>query len=300
MRTRNPLLVASIGLLVFGATAVLSPTAVGDPFLGQGVAPDCAAPVCSDDVADMTLAAGENAAYANGDYSGLQLRTLPAPQVVGSGAFAQAAELVGASGEVVAVVTVVTAPGSTAAEPVTVDPGNVRGRTTFSGSRVADSNMVFPMLELADGALRARAVRWGDWDGPVQMQLAVIPIIAIDDSMTVTAQEADFVAIPEEYVYDPQLGPLNDYCTVSPDSYVNGSREADFRGPCAHHDLCYASVSAADQRRDVCNPIFQDRLKTNCSYATRGDGSYGRAVFTGGCFATVWAYRTAVDAWTWV
>ena len=43
-----------------------------------------------------------------------------------------------------------------------------------------------------------------------------------------------FVAVPARYEYNPRQGSLHDYCTHAPDSWDR----ADFRGPCANHDLC--------------------------------------------------------------
>ena len=59
--------------------------------------------------------------------------------------------------------------------------------------------------------------------------LALVPSV-------VSATVYPFVAVPSRYVYDPSKGSLHDYCTKSPDSWGR----ADFRGPCANHDLCYA------------------------------------------------------------
>src|SRR4051812_23740389 len=46
------------------------------------------------------------------------------------------------------------------------------------------------------------------------------------------------VGIPANYQYDPRRGPRHDYCT-SPARQSFG--DANFRGPCARHDMCYDS-----------------------------------------------------------
>ncbi|HVW33453.1 MAG TPA: hypothetical protein VHL53_13010 [Acidimicrobiia bacterium] len=69
-----------------------------------------------------------------------------------------------------------------------------------------------------------------------------------------------FVAVPARYVYDPSRGSLHDYCTKSPDSWGR----ADFRGPCANHDLCYE-----DHRRGkaACDDGLERDLRLNCGVA---------------------------------
>lgn len=68
---------------------------------------------------------------------------------------------------------------------------------------------------------------------------------------------APMYGIPSHYIYNPSLGSLHDYCTSSPDSYF----DADFRGPCASHDLCY---QAAGDRSVACDDALWVRLTGNC------------------------------------
>ncbi|GAB6897639.1 phospholipase A2 [Kineosporia succinea] len=79
-------------------------------------------------------------------------------------------------------------------------------------------------------------------------------------SRGVTPLAATFVSVPSDYVYNPDLGSLHDYCTSSPDSF--GS--ADFRGPCARHDLCY---EAPGDHKAACDSALKSDLVTNCNYA---------------------------------
>ncbi|MFI6761829.1 hypothetical protein ACIBF5_22080 [Micromonospora sp. NPDC050417] len=71
---------------------------------------------------------------------------------------------------------------------------------------------------------------------------------------------ASLVTVPSNYVYDPSRGSLHDYCTSSPDSYLF----ADFRGPCARHDLCY---EAPGNHKSACDNTFFSHLVNNCDYA---------------------------------
>jgi hypothetical protein len=75
------------------------------------------------------------------------------------------------------------------------------------------------------------------------------------------------VTVPAEYVYDPSLGYLHDYCTFSPDEFpAPAAPNADFRGPCARHDLCYAG--STDQF--VCDNALRKDMYTNCDYYYSG------------------------------
>jgi hypothetical protein len=71
------------------------------------------------------------------------------------------------------------------------------------------------------------------------------------------------VTVPSNYVYNPALGYLHDYCTDSPDEFpAPAAPNADFRGPCARHDLCYAG--STDQF--VCDNALRKDMYTNCTY----------------------------------
>ena len=77
------------------------------------------------------------------------------------------------------------------------------------------------------------------------------------------------VPIPSRYNYDPNAGSLRDYCTKSPDYfYVTGDApNADFRGPCARHDICYFDVDnsgGGSARYADCNRRLKDELLTVC------------------------------------
>ncbi|GIF12835.1 RHS repeat-associated core domain-containing protein [Actinoplanes teichomyceticus] len=71
------------------------------------------------------------------------------------------------------------------------------------------------------------------------------------------------VTVPALYIYKPSLGSLHDFCTKAPDSYFR----ANFRGPCARHDMCYERPG---KRKAYCDSTFHSHLMNNCRYA------YGR------------------------
>ncbi len=77
---------------------------------------------------------------------------------------------------------------------------------------------------------------------------------------TAAASRISKVTVPSNYVYNPRKGSLHDYCTSSPDSYLS----ADFRGPCARHDLCYAKPG---NHKKACDATLDVQLSQNCAYA---------------------------------
>ncbi|GAA1617061.1 phospholipase A2 [Actinoplanes couchii] len=91
------------------------------------------------------------------------------------------------------------------------------------------------------------------------------------------------VTVPSNYVYNPALGSLHDYCTSSPDSYL----AADFRGPCARHDLCY---DAPGDNKLNCDNKLYEHLGTNCTYAYPTNGTLRNTCL--GVAATYWAAVT--------
>lgn len=124
------------------------------------------------------------------------------------------------------------------------------------------------------------------------------------------------VTVPVDYVYDPdclrmQPGdvcerlsgypPRHDYCTGVPNHYpvigISG-RQADFRGPCARHDMCYDSYpnSAPDYKkssgkRDICDPVFRQELDLNC------EDEFGGTLWIvnrGWCYARAYEYYLGV------
>ncbi|GAB2756078.1 hypothetical protein [Amycolatopsis magusensis] len=84
-----------------------------------------------------------------------------------------------------------------------------------------------------------------------------------------SAQAASFVPVPSGYVYDTSRGAWHDYCTWSPDKpVVPPWGQVDFRGPCAHHDMCEEAGGANTLR---CDRLFFDKMHQQCEY-TFGTG----------------------------
>ena len=80
------------------------------------------------------------------------------------------------------------------------------------------------------------------------------------------------VTIPSNYVYDPALGSLHDYCTRSYDVLPVENRQlvksqVDNRGACARHDLCYEG----DESKRSCDTAFYHDLLRQCDYTFGGD-----------------------------
>jgi hypothetical protein len=94
-------------------------------------------------------------------------------------------------------------------------------------------------------------------------QVSASPERASSDTSVSRLLDGDFVGVPDGYVYDPSLGALNDYCTSSPDEFPAPLADnADFRGPCARHDICYGS--GADQFG--CDNALWSDMVTNCEF----------------------------------
>jgi hypothetical protein len=96
------------------------------------------------------------------------------------------------------------------------------------------------------------------------------------------------VTVPSNYIYNPKLGSLHDYCTSSPDEFPNPiGANADFRGPCARHDLCYGS--STDKK--VCDANLLRDMRTNCEYYYSWYNPVRQS-----CYNTAYIYFLAVVA----
>ncbi|MDN6441644.1 MAG: phospholipase [Acidipropionibacterium jensenii] len=102
------------------------------------------------------------------------------------------------------------------------------------------------------------------------------------NAYSVTPQrENNGVTIPSNYIYDPNRGSLHDYCTLSPDYLGN----ADFRGACARHDICYEALKRG-QKHHACNVAFKNNLYRVCN---------GLAYGVTACKAAANVYYSAVE-----
>jgi hypothetical protein len=119
-----------------------------------------------------------------------------------------------------------------------------------------------------------------------ETQLDSTDVVDAEDSDLIA--QAAFVGVPSNYVYAPSRGPLHDYCTKSPDEFPNPvGKNANFRGPCARHDLCLEGGTA----RRTCDSRLRTDLQTNCK-ATYGRLNPARSA----CLDTAVIYWAAVTA----
>lgn len=92
--------------------------------------------------------------------------------------------------------------------------------------------------------------------------LSLGSLVIITGSPAEAAPGAGHVSIPSGYKYNlnhPRRS-LHDYCTKSPDAFF----AANFRGPCARHDMCF---EAAKKTRQKCNNEFWSHLNQECTHA---------------------------------
>lgn len=121
---------------------------------------------------------------------------------------------------------------------------------------------------------------------------ATFPVV-IDPIYTAVTQPGmmstmAFVGVPSNYVYNPSLGTLNDYCSYSPDEYPSPvGANANFRGPCARHDQCYGGGVTSKLTCD--NRLFAD-MKSNCEHFYKSSFDPNRL----GCLTTAEVYWLAV------
>ena len=117
---------------------------------------------------------------------------------------------------------------------------------------------------------------------------AVVALVTLSIGPGRASAASPFVGIPSSYVYNPRLGTLHDYCTHSPDQFPNpAGRNADFRGPCARHDLCLGGRTA----RPTCNARLRADMRTNCRHSYGLLNPARRA-----CYRTADLYWAAVTA----
>ena len=98
--------------------------------------------------------------------------------------------------------------------------------------------------------------------------LAVIALAAamVFAAGVAPASAADYVSVPDRYVYNPGTSyqtTLHDYCTKSPDEFSAPGTNANFRGPCARHDLC---IMERNVSRSTCDSRFRSNLLQQCEH----------------------------------
>lgn len=102
------------------------------------------------------------------------------------------------------------------------------------------------------------------------------------------------VVVPKSYCYDPQTTNhrgWHDYCTHSPDQYSSILGNADFRGPCARHDMCLQGSHSHSK----CDGPLLDNLKQNCKqrFSWHNPARYS-------CEEVAYTYYLAIKAYTLV
>ena len=82
-------------------------------------------------------------------------------------------------------------------------------------------------------------------------------------SLVLAAKRPAKVTVPARYVYKPKLGARHDYCTAAPDEFpAPHAANADFRGPCARHDLCYDGSAS----KRSCDRALRRNMFRNCEH----------------------------------
>ena len=81
-------------------------------------------------------------------------------------------------------------------------------------------------------------------------------------------------------IYNPKLGSLHDYCTKSPDQFPAPGVNADFKGACAIHDMCYEKNDGNASGMRNCDSNFRNNLITVCEnvYTSGADPRRGKCI----------------------
>jgi hypothetical protein len=146
-------------------------------------------------------------------------------------------------------------------------------------------NTLLPSTYRIDGSTLVQTVDFTSADFPV-----VIDPIYSAPSPSNSIGVLRFVGVPPHYVYNTDLGLLHDYCSYSPDEFPSATGEnANFRGTCARHDLCYGGGTVSkvvyDSRlnadmRDNCNHFYTSGWDPNLAACLATAQVYWAAVVT--------------------
>lgn len=95
-----------------------------------------------------------------------------------------------------------------------------------------------------------------------------------------TEEDRGGVEVPDGYIYNPKLGSLHDYCTKSPDQFPAPGVNADFKGACAIHDMCYGKNDGNASGMRNCDSNFRNNLITVCEnvYTSGADPRRGKCI----------------------
>ncbi len=155
------------------------------------------------------------------------------------------------------------------------------------------SGQSLPSYYRIEGNSLVQVVDTSDAMGDVTVLLQYTGVSAETTGVSAKA----YVGIPSNYVYNlnhPRKT-LHDYCTKSPDEFPNPvGTNANFRGPCARHDMCFEQKQASQY---TCNNRLWSNLVSNCEYYYAWYNPTRQA-----CINTANVYWVAVTAntiWPW-
>lgn len=130
--------------------------------------------------------------------------------------------------------------------------------------------------------------------GLLALAAPLVSATAADAAPAVAASvssSAHHITIPSNYVYAPHTrnSPrLHDYCSDSPDWFPAPGRNADFRGPCARHDMC---IEFHQKQRSTCDGDLKTRMHDECNWTYSGFFDFARRK---SCNATADVYWAVV------
>lgn len=102
------------------------------------------------------------------------------------------------------------------------------------------------------------------------------------------------IEIPGSYCYTGITGDtLHDFCTKSPDEWPSPGANANFRGPCAQHDMCYEANTGNTNEMRTCDSNFRNNLMRVCEGVYTGVIDNARRQ---PCRGTALGYYSAVVA----
>lgn len=79
------------------------------------------------------------------------------------------------------------------------------------------------------------------------------------------------IEIPADYHYTGVTGDhLHDFCSRSPDEFPAPGINANFRGACAIHDICYDENTAGRNGMRTCDSNFRNNLMRVCEGVYQG------------------------------
>lgn len=114
-------------------------------------------------------------------------------------------------------------------------------------------------------------------------------------SSALLAASCCHITIPSNYVYNPSTTyqrTLHDYCSYSPDEFPAPGTNANFRGPCARHDMCYQYHQKSQLG---CDNQLGTQLAQECTYTYAWyDPRRAACVTTAGVY---WAAVVAHTLW---